>query len=204
MKNHSLPIKDEVIERLTEACDRQIKALCELLNLHHERFGPFSPERDGDTDALLRLRKVSCHVRAVVGWNIDRWAIHVMAPEIRYALEQLRHLTLGGMCTIAHEPGEECHVPRCFDRFDEELAPLTHPTSTVLALVPEAAGHEVRSLYKLCVLLHVLSGSYAGALDMEISRSDPNAAQILALAIAQHADSEDTLKLASEFLGNLE
>ena len=126
---------------------------------------------------------------AVVGWNIDRWVIHVMAPEIRAALEQLRHLTLGGMCTIAHKPGEDCHMPRCFDSFDEELTPLTHPTSTVLVLVPEAAGDEVRSLHKLCVLLHVLSGSYAGALDMEISWSDPNATESVALAIAKQADS---------------
>ena len=40
MKNNSLRIEDEVIERLTEACDRQIRALCELLKLHHEHFGP--------------------------------------------------------------------------------------------------------------------------------------------------------------------
>ena len=196
-------LEEEVPGRLTEACDRQIETLQGMLRVHDELLGPLSLERDEESDSLLRLRKVYHHVGAVTSWGVDRWAIHVMAPEIRAALEQLRPLVRGGVCTEVHGPGGNCRLLRCFDKWDEELTPFTHPTIMSLALVPEARGSskgdEVRSLFRLCALLHALLLCYSSALDVEIFRLDSGVAGSATHAAVERADPRTEIELAGKY-----
>lgn len=167
MNNKSNLSADEIAGRLTKACERQLVTFREILRIHNDLLGPLNDIRGDESDALLRLRKVYCHVAAITCWAVDEWSIHVMAPDMRAAFEQLRPLVRAGVCAVAHGPGEECGIPRCFDQWDGELAPYTHPTMTFLTLVPAAKGDKVRSLVLLCGLLNELLRSYAMALDVE-------------------------------------
>lgn len=167
MNDNSNRSDSEVAGQLTVACERQLETFRKLLSIHNDLLGPLSDFRGDESDSLLRLRKVYCHVGAISCWAVDEWSIHVMAPDMRAAFEQLRPLVRAGICAIAHEPGQECGIPRCFDQWDGALAPFTHPTMTFLNLVPEAKGDKVRSLFLLCGLLNELLRSYAMALDVE-------------------------------------
>ncbi len=159
----------EVAGQLTVACERQLETFRELLRIHNDMLGPLNDILGDESDSSLRLRKVYCHVGAITWWVVDEWSIHALAPDMRAAFEQLRPLVRAGVCAMAHEPGEECGMPRCFDHWDGELAPFTHPTMIFLTVVPEAKGDKVKSLILLCGLLHALLRSYAMALDVETS-----------------------------------
>ncbi len=169
MNNESNLSEGEVAGRLIEACERQLVAFREVLRIHNDLLGPLNDIRGDESDSLLRLRKVYCHVGAITCWAVDELSTHVFAPDMRAAFEQLRPLVRAGVCAIAHEPGEECGIPRCFDQWDGQLAPFTHPTMTFLNMVPEANGDKVRSSFLLCGLLNELLRSYAMALDVEKS-----------------------------------
>ena len=165
----------EILKQLVEACDRQLEALRETRKMHETLLGPLDTEPGEESEPLLRLRKVYCHVIAITAWSLDRWVFHVMAPDIRAALEQLRPLARE-TCKQLHEPGEQCRVSRCFDELDGLLAPLTHPALVNLAYLPEAngafTGDGVKHLSNLCLSLHCLLAGYALTLDVETLRLD--------------------------------
>ena len=153
--------------------ERQIGALIETRKAHESLLELQNTERE-ETDPILRLRKVYCHVIAITAWSVDSWAIHAMAPDIRAALVQLRSLVLNDVCTEVHEAGETCEVPRCFSAWDGMLAPFSHPTATVLVFFNSIAGFreaDVRCLRDLCLLLNGLLGCYAIALGLEALRA---------------------------------
>ena len=174
MENDPEPSEEVLVQQLTEACKEQIEALWRACRAHDNLFGPLDAEREQESDTLLRLRKVYCHAIAVTSCPMDEWAIHAMAPDIRAALSQLKHLVFDGVCAEVHEPGDrDCTVPRCFTTWDGLLAPFSHPTAVVLMFYSSAGGlrkDDVRSLSKLCLLLYSISSCYASVLDVEALR----------------------------------
>ena len=187
----------EVLKQLAEACDRQIEALQEIRKMHEDLCGPLDTESGEESDSLLRLRKVYCHVIAITSWRLDRWVFHVMAPDIR-ALEQLRPLV-----REIDEPGEEYRTSRHFDELDAQLAPLSHPSTVNLVCLPEAngafGGGGVRLLSSLCLSLHCLLTHYAMALNLEAVRLG-RSREHRGIAIAVHADPQVELGLAGEYM----
>ena len=173
MKNKPELSGREVLEQLAEACDRQLEILRETRKMHEDLFGPLDTEPGEESDSLLRLRKVYCHVIAITAWRSDQWVFHVMAPDIRAALEQLRPLSLKAFHELCG-PGDN-KAPRSFDELDKLLAPFTHPTLMNLLWLPEANGASVRGgirlLSSLCISLNCLLTCYAFALDVEAVRS---------------------------------
>jgi len=194
--------KEEVAEHLTEACDRQIEALRETLKAHENLFGPLDTEREENSVPLLRLRKVYCHVIAIAAWCLDEWVFHVMAPDIRAALEQLRPLALASNRELL-DSKKQNELSRHFDELDNLLAPLTHPTIMNLGCLPEANGTVtnggIKRMYNLCFSLHCLLTHYATTLDMEAIRSGVSTER-LGNIIVEQADPLDDLKLANAYL----
>ena len=188
----------EVLEQLAEACARQIEALRETRKMHEDLFGPLDTEQGKESDSLLRLRKVYCHVIAITAWSLDRWVIHVMAPDIRAALEQLRPLVREIV-----DPGDEYRTSRHFDELDAQLAPFSHPTTVNLACLPEAkgafGGGGVRLLYSLCLSLHCLLTNYATTLSMEAIRLGLST-ELGGMTITVRADPRVELDLAANYM----
>ena len=188
----------ETLKQLAEACDRQLEALRETRKMHEDILGPLDTETGEESDSQLRLRKVYCHVIAITSWQMDRWIFHVMAPDIRAALKQLRHLV-----RELDEPGEEQKTSRHFDKLDAQLATLTHPTTLNLALLPEAngaiGGGGVKLVSSLCLLLHCLLTYYATSLNMEAVRLGLSA-EHRGLTIAAQADPRVELELAMRYM----
>jgi len=131
MENNPELCGREVLEQLAEACEGQLEALQETRKMHEDLFGPLDTESGEESDSLLRLRKVYCHVIGITSWRLDRWIFHVMAPVIRAALEQLRPLS-----RELYGPEEELRTSRLFDKLDAQLAPLTHSTTVNLVCLP--------------------------------------------------------------------
>ena len=174
MENDPDLTEEVLVRQLTEACEEQLEILRGTWRAHENLFGPLDPEREQESDTLLRLRKVYCHAVAVTSWLVDEWAIHAMAPDIRAAFVQLKTLVRGGVCVEVHEAGDrDCTVPRCLATWDGLLAPFSHPTTVVLAFYSSAGGlrrDDVRCLSKLCSLLYGLSGCYASVVAVETLR----------------------------------
>ncbi|MDE2779294.1 MAG: hypothetical protein OXI91_06415 [Chloroflexota bacterium] len=187
----------EVLYRLAEACDRQLEALRDTLRMHEKLFGPLDTATGEESDSLLRLRKVYCHVIAITSWPLDQWVFHVMAPDIRAALQQLRPVSIKAFNELCG-PGDD-KVPRSFDEMDELLAPFSHPTLMNLLWLPEANGASVRGgirlLGRLCVSLNCLLTSYVFSLDVEAVRSGLTKESFSA-AIIKKANPNTELELA--------
>ena len=188
----------EILKKLAEACDRQLEALRDTRKMHEDLLGPLDTEPGEESDSQLRLRKVYCHVIAITSWQMDRWIFHVMAPDIRAALKQLRHLV-----RELDRPGEEQKTSRHFDKLDTQLATLTHPTSVNLALLPETngaiRGGGVRLVSSLCLLLHCLLTYYATSLNIEAIRLGLSTDHH-GLNIAAQADPLVELELATKYM----
>lgn len=202
MSNNSELTEEALVQQLTAACERQIEALRETWNLHECLFDLHRSDRE-EPDSQLRLRKVYCHTISVTSWYVDKWAVHVMAPDIRAALVQLRTLVHDGVCVEVHEAGDrDCTVLSDFSTWDGMLAPLSHPTATVLAFFSSAGGLRddgIRCLRSLCGLLRALLISYAAALDMEAFRLGLSV-EASAKAIAERADPRAELGLVERYL----
>ena len=188
----------EILKQLAKACDRQLEALRETREMHEDLFGPLDAEPREESVSLLRLRKVYCHVIAITAWRLDPWVFHVIAPDIRAALGQLRFLV-----REMDEPGEEHRTSRHFDELDSQLAPLSHPTTVNLVCLPEAngaiRGGGVRFLYSLCLSLHCLLTHYATTVNIEAIRLGVSTGY-RGMTIAAQADPRVELELAKSYM----
>ena len=188
----------EVLKQLAEVCDRQLEALRETRKMHEDLLGIQDTEPGHESDSLLRLRKVYCHVIAITAWRLDQWVFHVMAPDIRAALEQLRTLV-----REIDEPGKENETSRHFDELDAQLAPLCHPSTVNLVCLPEAngaiRGGGVRLLSSLCLSLHCLLTHYASTLDIEAARLGVST-ECRGMTIAEQADPRIELELTAKYM----
>ena len=71
------------------ACDESIACLKELVNIH---FAIDSSDRliqPTDPDCVFRMRKALLHVNSITVWTLDTDVMHVIAPEIRAAVDEI-------------------------------------------------------------------------------------------------------------------
>lgn len=156
---------------LISGCERCIDLLRELLSLHLE-MDPRDRQLSGtEDDIVLRMRKIALHVRAVVDCEIDRVAMHTLAPEIRAANEQI-HKTRKGKAEryLLELRGPDIsrvrrEVRDLEDRTKRSLSPYVHPTSIRLGL-PQAQGsltsaNEQWYFFQMFSVLFDLASDYA-------------------------------------------
>ena len=74
---------------LRSACDGCISRLQELVKIHLVSDPGDRTVEPNVVDYILRMRKVLHHAKAIAGWTLDTDVMHVMAPEIREALDQI-------------------------------------------------------------------------------------------------------------------
>lgn len=81
--------REEAVDRLRSGCERCISCLEELIRFQLEMDPHDRVIRPDDEEIVYRLRKVLVHVKAITGWQLDTEVMHVLAPELRTADEQI-------------------------------------------------------------------------------------------------------------------
>ena len=79
----------EPIEKQRTRCEEARDVLRELARIHLEIDVPNRSIGADEPDWIYRLRKICLHVRAIDSWEIDGFAVHVMATELRAAYVQM-------------------------------------------------------------------------------------------------------------------
>ena len=104
------------------ACQWSMQALLELMKIHLAIDPPQRQLLESERACVLQLRKVQFHVRTVILWPITPEAVHVIAPEIRAAREQLNK--------IIRDSGMLCgSMAAHTKRSEQQLEPFSHPTT---------------------------------------------------------------------------
>ena len=127
-----------------------------------------------DEEIVYRLRKVLLHVKAIVGWQLDTEVMHVLAPEIRTADEQIdlvwKKLPREELSEYLSDDGKSVVGGRdkTFKSGKEILSSYIHPTPQRLILGKELGGlgkpDEVRCFINLFMLLSGLVFRYGVSL----------------------------------------
>ena len=121
---------------------------------------------DAEDEIVYRLRKVLLHVKAMTGWHLDTEVIHVQAPELRAADEQIDQIwkktPREELSKYLARDGKTVEAGRVtmFKAGKEILSSYVHPTPQRLLLGKELGGlgrtDEVRCFANLLVLLYGL------------------------------------------------
>ena len=89
MTSQGIGSRQEAEEALTSVCAGLIDCLKELQALHQTMDHSEGTPVASISELTLRLRKVHLHAQSITSWEIGRHVLHVMAPDMRAAQEQL-------------------------------------------------------------------------------------------------------------------
>ena len=166
--------REEAVERLRLGCEQCIVCLKDFLGVHFELNPADRMICADDEEIVYRLRKVLLHVKAIVGWQLDTEVMHVLAPEIRTAHEQIdrvwKKLPREQLSEYLSDDGNSVVGGRdkTFKSGKEVLSSYIHPTPQKLRLGKELGGlgkpDEVRCLVNLFMLLSGLVFRYGVSL----------------------------------------
>ena len=71
------------------ACDESIACLKELVDIHFAIDPSDRLIQPTDPDCVYRMRKALLHIKAITAWTLDTDVMHVIAPEIRAAVDEI-------------------------------------------------------------------------------------------------------------------
>ena len=74
---------------LRSACDESIGCLKELVDIHFAIDPSDRLIQPTDPDCVYRMRKALLHIKAITAWTLDTDVMHVIAPEIRAAVDEI-------------------------------------------------------------------------------------------------------------------
>ena len=170
----SVQTREETIGRLRSGCEQCISCLNELVRVHLEMDPADRLIRADDEEIVYRLRKVLLHVKAITGWQLDTEVMHVLAPELRTAEEQMdliwKKLPNEDLSEYLSDDGKSVVGGRdkTFKSGKEILSSYIHPTPQKLILGKEVGGlgglDEVQSFINLFTLLSGLVFRYGVSL----------------------------------------
>lgn len=76
-------------DTLFSACEECISCLTELVGIHIAIDPADRVVESTDPECVYRLRKALLHVTAIIRWTLSTDVMHVIAPEIRAAVDQI-------------------------------------------------------------------------------------------------------------------
>ena len=166
----SLQTKEEAVNHLRSGCEQCISCLKELIRVHFE-MDPYDRSiRPDDEEIVYRLRKVLLHVKAITSWQLDTEVMHVLAPELRTADEQIELVwkKLPREQLAEYLVGDAKNAvegrDKLFKSGKEILSSYIHPTPQRLILGKELGGlgrpDEVRCYVGMFMLLSSLVFRY--------------------------------------------
>jgi len=125
--------KSEKKNFLHQSCEQAVSALRELISIHFTIDPPTREVSDITTEVELRMRKILLHVNAIKCREIDLKFMHVLAPEVRSAHEQISYI-------IKDCFANKKEIIECITHAKEKLSPYIHPAPQVLLLPRELGG----------------------------------------------------------------
>ena len=139
MTTNQISSRKEAEEILHARCERCVGYLSELLAIHLAMDCPTRRPIPSEAESVLRLRKVFFHILALTSWGVDTEVIHVMAPDIRAAKEQLEPIVLG-QSSDENDIVDHAMQRRTFSDRNAQLAPFSHPTPAILIFSRDVGG----------------------------------------------------------------
>ncbi len=166
--------RPQAVDYLRAGSEQCLSYLNELIGIHFEMDPPGRSICLDDDEIVYRLRKVLLHVKSVTGWQLDMEVMHVLAPELRAAEDQidmiwkkiprerLKEFVPGdGSSAVGKRGGP-------FETGRKILSSYIHPTPQGLLLAKQQGGlgevDEVQYYYILFVSLGNLVFRYAVSL----------------------------------------
>ncbi len=157
---------------LRSACDDCIAYLRELVGIHFAIDPPDRLIQPTDPDCVYRLRKALLHIKSITSWTIDTDVMHVIAPEIRAAVDEVDNVWKEAvedleLDDIADEQASKAARLRA-KTSRETTSAYVHPSPQRLRLPKEhgglGPGNDQRYYTTMLDLLFHLSFRYAVAL----------------------------------------
>ena len=123
--------------QLCESCQEHLRL---LLSVHFKIDFPTRQTNPEDPEWIFRMRKISFHIQAIVGWNVDVDSLHAMATEIRAIFVQLE-------AVWKYMPSELRVTDVREENWVDEarsgiLATYDHPTTFTLASSVQGGGFD--------------------------------------------------------------
>ena len=156
---------------LHAACEQCVACLRDLVGIHFEIDPPTNVIASDGPHCVHGLRKVLIHVNATIGWKLDVNVMHVIAPELRAASEQIDGFWDEACRAMELEDpnglvGAGTRGARAFAKARQELvSAFVHPTPQRLFLPREQGGlapaSDSRYYFTLLGLLFDLAFRYA-------------------------------------------
>ena len=133
-------------DTLRSGCEECVASLNGLITIH---FGMDTPDRmirPSDGECVYRLRKVLVHVKAITRWEFDTDVMHVIAPDLRAANEQvdeiLKKLPRGYLDDLLGVQDKQTarRVQASAKKKQETVSSYIHPTPQRLLLPRDQGG----------------------------------------------------------------
>lgn len=84
--------RQDTLELLQAQCEKCIACLHDIISIHLKIDPASRIIEAGEDECFFRLRKVRFHGQAITAWPIEPDSLHVIAPEIRCASDQLEKI----------------------------------------------------------------------------------------------------------------
>ena len=205
----SVQTREEAVGRLRSGCEQCIACLKELVRVQLEMDPHDRAICADDEEIVYRLRKVLIHVKAITSWQLDSEVMHVLAPELRTADEQIElvwkklpreesseYLSDGGKSVIG---GRD----KLLKSEKEILSSYVHPTPQKLRLGKELGGlgkaDEVRYFINLFGLLTGLVFRYGVLLGFMSQLLDGKKERSIASVLLKVTEATGSLSAATVF-----
>ena len=168
MTYNGIDSRQDAEAALMSACEGLSDCLRELQALHLDMDGPEGSAVESKGLLSLRLRKAYLHVQSVTSWEIGHHVLHVMAPDMRAAHEQLDPLVVPELFIGDKMKSSGARGGHTSER-DRILKLFCHPTAVTLIYGAGEGGlgtDSTRELVRLVPLLGELVNAYGLALGM--------------------------------------
>ena len=202
----SVETRGDAVDRLRSGCEQCLSCLKELSRVQLEMDPHDRAIGAADDEMVYRLRKVLLHVKAITGWHLDTEVIHILAPELRAADEQIdqvwKKVPREELSEYLAKDGKTVRAGRdtMFRAGKEILSLYIHPTPQRLGLGKEVGGlgrpDKVLCFANLLMLLSGLVLRYGISLDFMSQRLSGGNERSIAAAILKASGAVGSASVA--------
>ncbi len=165
MANDLFHSRHEALKLLQSDFEGCITALNDLARIHSD-MNPLGKElQPTELESVYRMWKVRLHVKAIANWQFDMDIMHVIAPELRVASEQIDKVfkQVGDifLSTIFDEDGKKAvqQMQKVAEARQDFVSAHVHPTPQRLQLPRGRGGlRESDDILHLCHMVVLLQG----------------------------------------------
>lgn len=126
--------REQSIENLRSACEKSVRHLSELKAIHLSMDPP--TRKASESEVILRARKTCLHVQMIISCEVSPESLHVIAPDVRAAVEQLAPIVK----TFLSDGISDSSFSSLANNLEREVTLFAHPTSIILSQSTHLGG----------------------------------------------------------------